>query len=57
MKKMSNLPVFLMYVDYNGNAMLGGLFKGAILYLVKPVTMGDLKNLWQFVSSMKKKIY
>lgn len=37
-----------MSVDYNGNAMLGGLFKGAMLYLVKPITMDDLKYLWQF---------
>lgn len=34
--------------------MLGGLFKGAVLYLLKPVTMNDLKNLWQF-SFMNKK--
>ncbi|XP_022769503.1 two-component response regulator ARR2-like [Durio zibethinus] len=47
-KKMSKLPVVLMSVDYNGNAMLGCLFKGAMLYLVKPITMDDLKNLWQF---------
>ncbi|XVF22635.1 hypothetical protein REPUB_Repub12eG0188100 [Reevesia pubescens] len=48
MRKMSKLPVVLMSVDYNGNAMLGGLFKGAILFLLKPITMDDLKNLWQF---------
>ncbi|XVF73291.1 hypothetical protein PTKIN_Ptkin12aG0189800 [Pterospermum kingtungense] len=48
MKKMSKVPVVLMSVDYNGNAMLGGLFKGAIFYLIKPVTMDDLKYLWQF---------
>lgn len=37
-----------MSIDYNGKAVLGSLFKGAVLYLVKPIAMDDLKNLWQF---------
>ena len=44
----------VMSVDYNGNAMLGGLFKGAILYLVKPITTDDLKNLWQFAFTKER---
>ncbi|XWS35728.1 hypothetical protein CRYUN_Cryun20dG0021200 [Craigia yunnanensis] len=54
-REMSKLPVVLMSVDYNGNAMLGGLFKGAVLYLVKPITMDDLKNLWQFAFIKERK--
>ncbi|XVF79968.1 hypothetical protein PTKIN_Ptkin15bG0032700 [Pterospermum kingtungense] len=42
------ISYLVMSVDDNGNSMLGGLFKGAKLYLVKPITMDDLKNLWQF---------
>ena len=37
-----------MSADDNENAMLGSLFKGAMLYLVKPITLDDIKNLWQF---------
>lgn len=43
-----------MSVDDNGNSMLGGLFKGAKFYLVKPITMNDLKSLWQFVLINKR---
>lgn len=28
--------------------MLGCLFKGAVFYLLKPITMNDVKSLWQF---------
>ncbi|KAK6260765.1 hypothetical protein SCA6_015239 [Theobroma cacao] len=48
MRKISKLPVVLMSIDSNGKAVLGSLFKGAVLYLVKPIAMDDLKNLWQF---------
>lgn len=34
--------------DDDETAMLGGLFKGAVYYIVKPLTMDSLKNLWQF---------
>lgn len=30
--------------------MLGSLFKGAMFYLGKPVTLNNVKNLWQFAS-------
>lgn len=34
--------------DDDDISMLGGLFKGATFYLVKPVTLNNMKNLWQF---------
>lgn len=37
-----------MSADQDCTAMLGGLFKGAVLYLVKPITMNNLRYLWQF---------
>ena len=37
-----------MSADDNENAVLGSLFKGAALYLLKPITLNDVKNLWQF---------
>ncbi|KAL5859810.1 hypothetical protein ACOSQ4_001106 [Xanthoceras sorbifolium] len=51
--KMSKLPVVIMSADGNENDMLGGLFKGAAFYLVKPITMNNIKYLWQF-AFMKK---
>ncbi|XP_031254734.1 two-component response regulator ARR14-like isoform X1 [Pistacia vera] len=53
MGEMSTFPVVIMSADDSENDMLGGLFKGAALYLVKPITMNDIKNLWQF-AFMKK---
>ncbi|XP_059456679.1 two-component response regulator ARR14-like [Corylus avellana] len=50
MGEMSKLPVVLMSADDNENAMLGSLFKGAMFYLVKPVTLNNVRNLWQFAS-------
>lgn len=35
--------------------MLGGLFKGAVLYLIKPIIKNDVKNLWQFTYARKMK--
>lgn len=43
----------VMSADDKENDMLGCLFKGAAFYLVKPVTMNDIRNLWQF-TFMKK---
>ncbi|KAM1486314.1 hypothetical protein ACFX2I_000527 [Malus domestica] len=48
MRAVSKLPVVIMSDDDDENAMLGGLFKGAVYYIVKPLTMDSLKNLWQF---------
>ncbi|KAK8554470.1 hypothetical protein V6N13_093461 [Hibiscus sabdariffa] len=38
----------VMSADYDRKAVVGCLFKGAMLYMVKPITMDDLKNMWQF---------
>ncbi|KAJ8748938.1 hypothetical protein K2173_013375 [Erythroxylum novogranatense] len=51
--EMSSLPVVAFSADDGEGAMLGSLFKGAVLYLVKPIVMNDIKNLWQFLH-MKK---
>ncbi|KAM5555083.1 two-component response regulator ORR26-like [Rosa sericea] len=48
MTAVSNLPVVIMSDDDDMNAKIGCLFKGAVYYIVKPVTMDNLKNLWQF---------
>ncbi|PQM36792.1 two-component response regulator ARR1 [Prunus yedoensis var. nudiflora] len=48
MKAVSKVPVVIMSDDDDENAMLGGLFKGAVFYFVKPLTINSLKNLWQF---------
>ncbi|XP_075669272.1 two-component response regulator ORR23-like isoform X1 [Castanea sativa] len=53
MQEVSKLPVIFMSADDSEKAMLGSLFKGAVLYLVKPITLNDMKNLWQF-ALMKK---
>nr|POF08929.1 two-component response regulator arr2 [Quercus suber] len=53
MREMSKLPVIIMSADDSEKAMLGSLFKGAVLHLVKPITLNDMKNLWQF-ALMKK---
>ncbi|XP_065859249.1 two-component response regulator ARR2-like [Euphorbia lathyris] len=52
MGKISSLPIVILSADDDENAMLGCLLKGAALYLVKPITMNDVKILWQF--SIKK---
>ncbi|KAL4378871.1 hypothetical protein GQ457_02G000520 [Hibiscus cannabinus] len=44
----SGIPIILMSADYDRKAVVGCLFKGAMLYMVKPITMDDLKNMWQF---------
>lgn len=43
----------VLSADDDENAMLGCLFKGATFYIPKPISMNDLKNLWQF-SNIKK---
>ncbi|XP_012435685.1 two-component response regulator ARR1 [Gossypium raimondii] len=47
-RNISSLPIIVMSTDYDRNAVLGSLFKGAALHLEKPITMDDIKNLWQF---------
>ncbi|XP_048321685.2 two-component response regulator ARR14 isoform X2 [Ziziphus jujuba] len=46
--QVSKLPLVIMSDDDDDISMLGGLFKGATFYLVKPVTLNNMKNLWQF---------
>lgn len=41
-----NFPV--MSTDDDGITKLGCLFKGALLYLVKPLTVKNVRTLWQF---------
>lgn len=43
----------VMSADDNENDMLGALFKGADFYLVKPISMNDIKTLWQFAFTKK----
>ena len=50
---LSFIPNAVMSADDSEKAMLGSLFKGAVLHLVKPITLNDMKNLWQF-ALMKK---
>ncbi|KAM1019248.1 hypothetical protein ACFX2I_040650 [Malus domestica] len=50
LEKLSSFQITIMSDDDDENAMLvlGGLFKGAVYYIVKPLTMDSLKNQWQF---------
>ncbi|XP_038682715.1 two-component response regulator ARR2-like isoform X3 [Tripterygium wilfordii] len=48
LEQMSNLPIVIMSADNDSNTILGSYSKGAVFYLVKPLTMNDVKNLWQF---------
>ncbi|CAK7347996.1 unnamed protein product [Dovyalis caffra] len=52
--QMSSLPIVVFSADNNESAMLGCLYKGAALYLTKPITKNDVKNLWQL--TYRKKI-
>lgn len=38
----------VLSADNDEKAMLGGLIKGGEFYLVKPITMNIIKNIWQF---------
>ncbi|CAN6704289.1 unnamed protein product [Malus baccata var. baccata] len=50
LEKLSSFQITIMSDDDDENAMLmlGGMFKGAVYYIVKPLTMDSLKNQWQF---------
>ncbi|KAF8379413.1 hypothetical protein HHK36_028848 [Tetracentron sinense] len=48
------VPVVMMSANDKENVMLRGLECGAILYLLKPVSLNDLKNLWQYAIAAKK---
>ncbi|XVE73934.1 hypothetical protein DITRI_Ditri11bG0158600 [Diplodiscus trichospermus] len=49
MRKMSNLPVIFMFSVSDPIAMRGCLFKGAVSYFLKPITIDNVKNLRKFV--------
>ncbi|KAG6786722.1 hypothetical protein POTOM_008332 [Populus tomentosa] len=55
-RAMSSLPIVVFSADNNVSAMLGWLYKGAALYLMKPIVKNDVKNLWQLTYRKKKKI-
>ncbi|XP_022156118.1 two-component response regulator ORR26-like [Momordica charantia] len=48
MNQTSKLPIVIMSTDDDGITKLGCLFKGALLYLVKPLTIKNVRTLWQF---------
>ncbi|XP_073127978.1 two-component response regulator ARR2-like [Henckelia pumila] len=49
-----DLPVILMSVDNAYNVVMKGITHGACDYLIKPVPMEVLKNIWQHVVRKKK---
>ncbi|XP_038681854.1 two-component response regulator ARR14-like [Tripterygium wilfordii] len=53
-EQISNLPIVIMSADSGNNAILGGFLKGAAFYLVKPLVMKDVKNIWQFAYMSKR---
>ncbi|KAK4849489.1 hypothetical protein QYF36_025390 [Acer negundo] len=46
--RISKLPVVIMSADGNEKDIMGEIYKGAIFCLVKPITMNNIKDLWQF---------
>ncbi|KAL3743457.1 hypothetical protein ACJRO7_018709 [Eucalyptus globulus] len=52
--RASNLPVIIMTADNNEGTMLGALLNGASLYLLKPISKIEIRDLWQF-SFMRKR--
>ncbi|KAM7260997.1 hypothetical protein ACFE04_026472 [Oxalis oulophora] len=53
-KKISNVPIIFMSAHNDKDLMLECLFKGALLYLIKPIKFSDVRYLWQYVARMKK---
>jgi len=49
------IPIAVFSADNNESAMLGCLYKGAALYLMKPIIKNDVKNLWQLTYRTKIK--
>ncbi|XP_039145192.1 two-component response regulator ORR21-like isoform X3 [Dioscorea cayenensis subsp. rotundata] len=48
-----DLPVIMMSADGSTNAVMKGIKHGACDYLIKPVRMEELKNIWQHVLRKK----
>ncbi|KAK9724218.1 hypothetical protein RND81_05G056300 [Saponaria officinalis] len=49
-----DLPVIMMSVDDSNNVVMKGVTHGACDYLIKPVRIEALKNIWQHVIRKKK---
>lgn len=49
-----DLPVIMMSADGSTDAVMEGIRHGACDYLIKPVRMEELKNIWQHVYRKKK---
>ncbi|XP_073300753.1 two-component response regulator ARR2-like isoform X2 [Primulina huaijiensis] len=49
-----DLPVIMMSADDSKNVVMKGVTHGACDYLIKPVRMEALKNIWQHVVRKKK---
>ncbi|XP_075077952.1 uncharacterized protein LOC107770247 isoform X2 [Nicotiana tabacum] len=49
------LPVVLMSADDKEGTILKGLDGGAAFFLVKPISVDDLRDLWQYALLQKKK--
>ncbi|KAL8153650.1 hypothetical protein V2J09_011410 [Rumex salicifolius] len=49
-----DLPVIMMSADDSKNVVMKGVKHGACDYLIKPVRMDALKNIWQHVVRRKK---
>ncbi|XP_042027217.1 two-component response regulator ARR2-like [Salvia splendens] len=49
-----DLSVILMSADVSKSVVLKGVTHGACDYLIKPVQMEELKNIWQHVIRKKK---
>ncbi|KAF3447586.1 hypothetical protein FNV43_RR12773 [Rhamnella rubrinervis] len=47
------LPLIMISADDRESVMLKALERGVALYIVKPVSLNDLKNLWQYVVAAK----
>ncbi|KAJ0233035.1 Signal transduction response regulator [Hirschfeldia incana] len=51
-----DLPVIMMSADDSKSVVLKGVTHGAVDYLIKPVRMEALKNIWQHVVRKKRNV-
>ncbi|XP_022155745.1 two-component response regulator ORR23-like [Momordica charantia] len=49
------LPVIMISIDDRESIMLKAIQEGVVLYLLKPFTINDLRNIWQFALSTKSR--
>ncbi|XP_017222993.1 two-component response regulator ARR2 isoform X2 [Daucus carota subsp. sativus] len=52
-----DLPVIMMSADDSKNVVMKGVTHGACDYLIKPVRLEALKNIWQHVVRRKKHVW